>query len=226
MTRRTVKTQAELDKALADKVDNIYIESPAGAYGSSTVRAYDSSTVSACGSSTVTAYGSSTVRAYDSSTVTASKYTAVHLHSQHVTLDTQGAVIDVTGIDKHDPISWCEYTGVDVEDGTALVYKAVTDDLRSGMGLAYPVGETVTASRWAPTDACGQGLHFGPTPGHALAYHWEATRFLACRIRLDEAVGITGDPGDAPKIKARACDVLYEVDLHGRQLAAVEAVQS
>ena len=160
------------------------------------------------------------------STVRASKYTAVHLHSQHVTLDAQGAVIDVTGIDRHDPVSWCEYTGIDVEDGTAIVYKAVTDDLRSGMGLVYPIGETVTDQLWAPTDACGRGLHFGPTPGHALAYHGEATRFLACRIRLDEAVGITGDPGDTPKVKARGCDVLYEVDLHGRQLAGVEAVQS
>jgi hypothetical protein len=41
----------------------------------------------------------------------------VHLHSQHVTLDTRGAVIDVTDIDLHNPTEWCDYTGTDVRDG-------------------------------------------------------------------------------------------------------------
>jgi hypothetical protein len=200
-----------------------YDSSTVTAYDSSTVRAYDSSTVRAYDSSTVTAYDSSTVTAYGSSTVTASKYTAVHLHSQHVTLDAHGAVLDVTAIDQHDPESWCEYTGVEVEDGTAIVYKAVDSELRSGRGLAYPIGETIVDPKWAPTDECGQGLHFGPTPVHALAYHSNATRFLACRVRLSEAVGISD--GGTEKIKARSCDVLYEVDEHGRRLA-VEAVQS
>jgi hypothetical protein len=137
----------------------------------------------------------------------------VHLHSQRVTLDTRGAVIDVTDIDLHNPNEWCDYTGIDVQDGHAVVYKAVTDELKSGRGLAYPIGATVTDPNWAPTDECGAGLHFGPTPGHALAYHSGATRFLACRIVLAEAVGITG--GTA-KIKSRSCVVLHEVDVHGR----------
>ena len=77
MTDRIVKTQAELDQAIADGVEWIEIRSPRGVWievracGSSTVRACDSSTVRACGSSTVRACGSSTVRACDSSTVRA-----------------------------------------------------------------------------------------------------------------------------------------------------------
>jgi hypothetical protein len=197
------------------------------AYGSATVRAYGSATVSASGSATVSAYGSATVHAYDSATVSAydsaavhaGGTVAVHLHSKRVAV-SGGVVIDVTSIDKHTSSSWCEWQGVEVEDGTAIVYKAVTDELKSGQGFAYPIGETVIDPHWAPTDACGAGLHFGPSPAHAERYHDEATRFLACRIRLDEAVGISGSAGDTAKIKARSCDVLYEVDIHGRALAA------
>jgi hypothetical protein len=77
MSERVVRTQSELDQAVADGVEWIEIRSDRGvwievtAYGSSTVTAYDSSTVTACGSSTVTACGSSTVTACGSSTVTA-----------------------------------------------------------------------------------------------------------------------------------------------------------
>jgi hypothetical protein len=85
MSERIVRSQTELNQAVADKVDWIEICSPQGVWievracdsstvracDSSTVRAYDSSTVRAYDSSTVRAYGSSTVRAYDSSTVTA-----------------------------------------------------------------------------------------------------------------------------------------------------------
>jgi hypothetical protein len=77
MSERVVRTQAELNQAIADKVDWIEIRSERGVWiqvtacDSSTVTACDSSTVTACGSSTVTACDSSTVRAYGSSTVTA-----------------------------------------------------------------------------------------------------------------------------------------------------------
>ena len=90
MTEITVKTQAELDAALArddidDNTHKIIIDSPSGvwitigddhgqdveAYGSATVRAYGSATVRAYGSATVRAYGSATVEAWDSATVEA-----------------------------------------------------------------------------------------------------------------------------------------------------------
>ena len=90
MTEIIVKTQAELDAALArddidDNTHKIIIDSPSGvwitigddhgqdveAYGSATVRAYGSATVRAYGSATVRAYGSATVEAWDSATVEA-----------------------------------------------------------------------------------------------------------------------------------------------------------
>ncbi len=79
MSTRIVRTQAELDKAIADKVDWVEIRSEAGVWIE--VTAYDSSTVTACGSSTVRAYGSSTVTAYDSSTVRAYDSSTVRAYS-------------------------------------------------------------------------------------------------------------------------------------------------
>jgi hypothetical protein len=199
------------------------------AYGSATVRAYGSATVTAYGSATVRAYGSATVRAYDSATVTASesatvrasKYVAVHLHSARATI-TGGVLIDVSKVDKHTPESWCDWQGVDITDHHAVVYKAVNNELISSHGMAYPIGATVTDPNWSPTDECGAGLHFGATPHHAQAYYrgGEQPRFLACRIALADAVGITGQVGDTAKIKARECVVLHEVNADGNKVTA------
>jgi hypothetical protein len=73
----TVKTQAELDKALAEHAAEIIIDSPTGVWltitdsGSSRVVARGSSRVVAWGSSRVVAWGSSSVEARDSSRVVA-----------------------------------------------------------------------------------------------------------------------------------------------------------
>ena len=76
-----VKTQVELDAALAAGKADIIIDSPRGVWltvsgsatveasGSATVRASDSATVEAWDSATVRAWGSATVRASDSATV-------------------------------------------------------------------------------------------------------------------------------------------------------------
>ena len=195
------------------------------AFDSSTVSAFGSSTVRAFGSSAVSASDSSTVSASDSSTVRAGKYVAVHLHSKRVTLDG-GVVIDVTDIDKHTAASWCDWQGVEVNDGYVIVYKAVNAELLSGHGMKYPIGKSLVDKLWAATDACGAGLHFGATPTQAEAYYSGSglPRYLACRVALVDMVGISGDSTDTAKCKARACDVLYEVDAFGRQLA--EAVSA
>ena len=82
MTEIIVKTQAELDAALARDIDydthEIIINSPAGVWitigddHGQDVRASGSATVEAWGSATVEAWGSATVRAWDSATVRAS----------------------------------------------------------------------------------------------------------------------------------------------------------
>jgi hypothetical protein len=245
MGTRVVTSQAELDRAIADKIDWVEIRSPAGvwievtAYGSSTVTAYDSSTVTACGSSTVTACDSSTVRAYDSSTVTAydsstvtacgsSTVTAygsstvracgsvaVHLHSATVKLKG-GVVLDHTKINDFDGKRWCEYHGVEVKRGVATLFKAVNDAWTTDLGTDYSPGSKPSCDDFKDTDACGNGLHFGPTPVHAQAYFDDATKFVAVGVKVCELRPISGGAAKAkaPRV-VRAC---VEVDIDGREI--------
>jgi site-specific DNA-cytosine methylase len=143
----TVKTQAELDKALAEHAAEIIIDSPTGVWltitdsgssrveawgssrvvarGSSRVVARGSSRVVARGSSRVVAWGSSRVEAWESSRVEASKYVAVHLHSQRVTMTGTGHVIDMTAVDPQTLTDWLALSGAKTVDGKLRVYKAV-----------------------------------------------------------------------------------------------------
>ncbi|MHA7703442.1 DUF7666 domain-containing protein [Mycobacterium sp. ML1] len=185
------------------------------AYGSATVTATDSATVTAYDSATVTATDSATVTAYDSATVTAAKYVAIHLHSQRVTLDGCGHVIDLTSIDLNDPPQWCDYRGVNVIDGIAYLFKAVGDDWKSDYGTSYQPGTTPDAPDWSVTRTCGQGLHFCAHPFESLTYKPDATRFVKCGVRLDEMVTLDD------KVKAKRVVVpCVEVDIDGNEVPA------
>jgi hypothetical protein len=190
------------------------------ACGSSTVTAYGSSTVTACGSSTVTACDSSTVRACGSSTVRAYGGVAVHLHSATVSL-TGGVVLDHTKDADMPAAEWCKYHGVEVKRGIATLYKAVNDKWTTRRGTDYSPGSKPACDDWRDDNRCGGGLHFGPTPIHALAYHPDATRFIAVGVRVTDMRQI---PNDTAKAKAprvvRAC---VEVDIDGNPITAKQA---
>ena len=199
-----VRTQAELDEALAANAVTVEIRSPAGVWLE----------VRATGSSTVRAYDSSTVRAYDSSTVTATPCVAVHLHSALVTING-GVVIDVTTINDTAE-KWCAHHDVEVTDGIATLYKAVNDQWTTSRGTDYSPGSTPEATDWFDDAQCGRGLHFGPTPNHALTYFLDATRFVAVGVELATLRPIPGGTAKckAPKV-VRAC---VEVDLDGNEV--------
>jgi len=123
-------------------------------------------------------------------------------------------VIDHTDTDTSDPKTWCGYHGVEVIDGVATLYKAVNDQWTTSRGVDYSPGSTPSCDDWQDTDSCGGGLHFGPTPTHALAYHPEATRFVAVGVNLSELRPISGGTAKAKaKRVVRAC---VEVDESGR----------
>ena len=118
-----------------------------------------------------------------------------------------------------DPREWCDYHGVLISKaGVATVYKAVTDSYLSGWGMAYTPGSKPFARDWVDNNDCANGLHFSPSPSQALAYHQEATRFLACGVKVDDLRPI---PGGTAKCKAprvvRAC---VEVDIDGKPVAS------
>ena len=224
----TVKTQDELDKALSEGVETIYIESDAGVWltvtdsdsssvvarGSSRVVARDSSRVVARDSSSVEARDSSRVVAWGSSSVEASKYVAIHLHSKRVNLSGDGHVIDVTDINTNEVEDFIAYHGVKVVDGDAILYKAVDQDLNAGHHHTvtnYPIGGVVTAHDWRATTECGYGLHFGYRPAVAGSYFSGegVPRFLEVRVPVVGLVAL----GD--KAKSESCLVIREVDVHG-----------
>jgi hypothetical protein len=233
-----VKTQAELDQALADKAATIYIDSSDGvwlqinrsdsshvvAWDSSHVVAWDSSHVEAWGSSHVEARGSSHVEAWDSSHVVArdsshveaaTKYVGIHLHSRAVRVDGNGTIIDCINIDLSDPERWCEYHGVEIADGIAYVFKAVNREWTTDRGTDYSPGSLPEAADWdAGWLDCGRGLHFCNHPLRSLDFlggRVEDARFLKCGVRLDEMVTLDD------KAKARRVVVgCVEVDRYGR----------
>jgi hypothetical protein len=222
MTTVVVRNQAELDAALEEAGSaawiDIEIRSERGVWlevgsvpGSASVRAFGSASVNASGSASVSASGSASVSAFGSASVRATPHVAVHLHSSRAHI--QGGVL----INNKTADTWLEHHGITVEDGRAIVYKAVDDALNSGHAFAYPIGETVTDPHWRDDNECGGGLHFCPSPTQAQAYFEEATRFLACSVAVDD-LRVIDDPYATPKLKARSAVVLFEVDGHGERL--------
>lgn len=108
--------------------------------------------------------------------------------------------------------TWLNYHGVKVtKAGYAVLYKAVDQDWHGTYGntWTYSPGATVTADDYDPTPSCGGGLHLGVTPRHARAYHQDATRYVACKVKVAELIPLDD------KCKVRSVQVLHEVTIDG-----------
>ena len=217
----SVNPQCPLDVLVFDSVT-------VTACGSAAVWAYDSSAVTACDSSAVTAYGSSAVHAYDSSAVTASDSSTVHAcDSSAVHATAAGVTITIhTTTDATTPTRWATENGASVSGGEVKLYKALPDDLTSGLLYGHPtvwaVGEEVTCDDWRADDECGGGLHLSPTPGHAWQYldYETRPRFLECVALIDTIIPLHGD---VAKCKTPRVRVVREVDVMGHQVTSEEA---
>ncbi|MGB1582910.1 MAG: DUF7666 domain-containing protein [Solirubrobacterales bacterium] len=114
-----------------------------------------------------------------------------------------GVVIEPPRIESVE--DWIDGHGLNTSRGFVTVYKAVNDELRSERGCEFPVGKEV---KFADSVADGNDLHFSQSPHHAKGHFNEATRFLACKVKVSEAALI-----GANKIKAPRCKVIEEVNL-------------
>jgi hypothetical protein len=115
---------------------------------------------------------------------------------------------------------WCAFYGVEVENGVAILYKAVDAEFKSRQGMSYAPGTQPEAPDWdGSEEKCAGGLHFSPFPFVALQFTPNATRFLACPVRVADMV--VGENGTfSQKVKARgACGPVYEVDEYGRRVS-------
>src|ERR1044072_742438 len=172
MTTVVVRSQAELDSSVeeagsAEWID-IEIRSERGVWlevgsvpGSASVRAFGSASVNASGSASVSASGSASVTAFGPASVRATPHVAAHLHSSRAHI--QGGVL----INNKTADTWLDHHGITVEDGRAIVYKAVDDALNSGHAFAYPIGGNVPDPLWRAVGECVGRLHFFPLPTQA-----------------------------------------------------------
>jgi hypothetical protein len=118
---------------------------------------------------------------------------------------------------------WCDYYGVEVKRGTAILFKAVDNDYATphsrAVGIFYKPGSKPRAPDWDDGEKeCGGGLHFSPRPSQGLQFNSAASRFVACPVRLSEIV-VHKNPNYPNKVKApRVCGAIYEVDKQGRRL--------
>jgi hypothetical protein len=149
--------------------------------------------------------------------VTASPYVAVHRHGDTPRVEG-GVLIQVPECDN--AADWIEFYALDTEDASLVLFKAVDDEYRSGHGMVYAPGATVTAPDFEDHDGCGNGLHFCPRPFMGRRYHHDATKYVACRVKVADIVVIRSYAGPGDKVKARSCEVLFECDADGAALVA------
>jgi hypothetical protein len=135
----------------------------------------------------------------------------------------EGGVI-ITPPDLTEPQHWLAYYGIEVIDGNAILYKGVNANWLSSYGAKYEPGDETVAPDFAPTNACGAGLHFSPRAFMTRSYG-DPERFVAVSVPVDGLVPI-GTSEDCDKCKARSCTVLYECDEDGARIEAKAEVAS
>ena len=115
---------------------------------------------------------------------------------------------------------WCDYYGLTVAKGIAVLFKAVNNEYRTNhSNWLYQPGTTPTAPDWdGGKQECGCGLHFSPSPAMALEFNTNATKFIACPVRLKD-IAIHPDGEYPQKCKAKGCCApVWEVNRHGEKV--------
>jgi hypothetical protein len=187
------------------------------ASGAAEIEALETAMVLADGAASVRACGAAMVRARGRSQVEAGEGVAVMRH-RGGRVEPQAAAQS-----SKRPASvadWCDYYGVPIADGVAVLYKAVDDDFNSYHGMSYRPGDAPEAPDWdGGEQECGGGLHFSPRPTFALAAPEDEMRFIACPVAVADIV-VHAQAVYPDKVKApRVCAPVYEVDEDGTPVA-------
>ena len=211
------------------------------ARGSSYVEAWESSHVEAWGSSHVVARGSSHVEAWESSHVVARGSSHVEAKG-FVSLDAFGGTLNLSAtchVFVHNkkskimggiktlailttPQDWCDYYGVEVKNGIAVLYKSVHSDFFNPQNrtIQYTPGTKPEAPDWDDgKKECGGGLHFSPCVAMAREFHKAPdAKYVACPVALkDMSVHFDGSMPQKCKAK-RVCKPLWEVNVDGEKI--------
>ena len=198
-------------KAVSGALVKVF-EGSVEAWGSSSVVARESSRVVARESSSVEAYAASALSLFGIRvSAKATAKVAVHLHDK----STCNGGVQIPVNRPQTPEEWCEWYGVEIHNGHALLYKAVDNNFSSPYGASYSPGTHTTASDWDGGEVeCGRGLHFCSTPTGSKAFNDSATKFIACLVPLSE-IAVHPNGSSPEKIKSKSCWNHYECDQFG-----------
>jgi hypothetical protein len=115
---------------------------------------------------------------------------------------------------------WCEYYGVEVKKGVAILYKGVRNDYASGRDASffYKPGTQPKASQYDDAE-CSYGLHFVPHPRMAREfYDAPDMKWLACPVKVkDLLVFPEGSYPNKAKVQG-VCAKIWEVNEDGEKL--------
>jgi hypothetical protein len=186
------------------------------AFNSAQVRAYNFAQVTAFNSAQVTAFNSAQVRAYNFAQVTAyGKNSVVSVHGKYAKVTGQN-IITIQPVATLD--EWFGEYGLDVLGGVVTLFKALDANFNSSHSFNYAPGSVPVAPDWDGGIAeCGGGLHFCPTPGHALSFQ-SGVKFAACPVRVEDIAFHTN--AEYPtKVKAKGCCApVWECDINGKRI--------
>ncbi len=180
------------------------------------VKAYENSSVEARGNSSVKAWGNVFVRLFNCLKIEISISVIVMRHNKKIKVDG-GTVID--GLKPQNAREWCDFYGIKINNGKAVLFKAVDINYDSYRGFSYSPRTIPVAPDWdGGKKECGNGLHFSSHPRIANSFFNSAVRFLACPINLSD-IAVHPDGKYPKKIKARGCcDPIWEVDINGKEI--------
>ena len=149
----------------------------------------------------VVAWGYVQLSIFGAVIVSASELVAVLIHGLKATVKGGRQTKVVIKTSKE----WCDYYGVKVEKGIAILYKALNEDFTAPQGMSYKPGTVPVAPDWdGGKQECGGGLHFSPTPGMARAFHPGALKYVGCPVALKDIV-VHPDGQNPEKVKAKKC---------------------
>jgi len=185
------------------------------AWGNSSVEAWGNSSVEAWGNSSVEAWENSSVEAWENSSVEARGNSQIAKYSDDTILKVSGNARIVTL--PRTPKEYCDFYGIEVRDGQAILYKAVRQDLASfhDPSFQYVVGESKNQKcDPSPKRDCSFGLHVSHLPW-AVDFGKSETfggpfKVLECAVPLEKIVVPFNGTG---KVRASELTVLREVPI-------------
>lgn len=125
-----------------------------------------------------------------------------------------------TGLTARSVEEWCRIYGVVICNGVVVLYKAVDENFRSPKGGIYVPGTIPIADDWdGGVKECGGGLHFCARTLLSRTFFNEATKFVACPVRIED-IAIHPQAEFPHKVKARCCcGPVVEVDENMKEIS-------